>query len=116
MATWPVTLPTTPLQDGYSETLPNNIIRTQMDKGPAKVRKRMTSNVRPISCAFVLTTAQLAIFESFFITDCAYGAIHFDWAHPRTGSTLDFRFTDQPKYEPMSGTDWYVTFNLEQLP
>ncbi len=45
MATWPATLPA-PALSSLRETPPDNLIRTQMDKGPAKVRRRTTANVR----------------------------------------------------------------------
>jgi len=64
----------------------------------------------------ILTTAELGYFETFFITDCASGALSFEWAHPRTGTTTDFRFVGQPVYERVSGSLWSVTFNVEQLP
>lgn len=116
MASWPATLPDQPLQNGYKESPPNLVIRTEMDAGPAKVRRAMTSNVRQISCHMILTSEQLDTFEDFFIDDCASGATRFTWTHPRTGTSADFRFVGQPVYEPLSGTDWDVTFELELMP
>ena len=37
MPTWPNTLPVSPLLDGFSETLPETLIRTKMETGPDKV-------------------------------------------------------------------------------
>lgn len=116
MASWPATLPDQPLQNGYKESPPNLVIRTEMDAGPAKTRRVMTSNVRPFSCYLILTSAQLETFDAFFIGDCASGATRFTWTHPRTAVSSEFKFVGQPAYEPLSGTDWGVTFELELMP
>ena len=45
MTSWPATLPVSPLLDGFIETVPETIIRTDMDQGPAKTRQRTTAGV-----------------------------------------------------------------------
>jgi len=113
---WPAGLPDKPLQDGYSERLPSVLIRTNMDKGPAKVRRRFTANVRPITCKLILTRAQLSTFEYFYHVDCADGSLRFNWNNPITEVAYEFRFVGEPTIEPVNGADWMVTFNLEQMP
>lgn len=116
MATWPTGIPDYVLQNGYTESPPNNIIRTQMDKGPAKIRRRTTANVRPISAMMELTAEQVEIFDSFFVDDCKDGSLRFEWNHPRTGAPVEFRFVGQPEYTPIGGDTWIVRFNLEIMP
>jgi hypothetical protein len=36
MPSWPLSLPPAPLLDGFVKTVPETIIRTAMDQGPAK--------------------------------------------------------------------------------
>ena len=58
MTVWPSSLPA-PLLSTFKETPPDNVIRTSMDVGVAKVRKRTSANVRPISFSLMLTPAQV---------------------------------------------------------
>jgi hypothetical protein len=98
MAAWPDTLPTAPNQDGFQEDPPNNLIRTAMDIGLAKLRRRSTSAPRFITCAYDLTKAQVGYLETFYITTTYDGADPFTWTHPRTAGTLTVRFAAPPSY------------------
>src|SRR5690606_14120210 len=115
MSTWPATLPA-PLNGGFRELWPNNIIRTQMDKGPPKVRRRTTANVATLQMQFLMSTAQVSTLETFFQGDAAYGAAAFDFTHPRTGSTVSCRFTRPPEFGTTNGAYWPVSVELEVLP
>ena len=113
---WPVTLPAGPLIEGYQETAPNNSIRTQMDVGPAKMRQRATAGVRVYNAVWLFTKAQVADFDTFYNDTLEGGTLAFELADPRTGSTLDFRFTIQPVYQSLSDNLWRVTTVMEVLP
>lgn len=115
MATWPATLPSSPLADGFNEQPPNLAIRTDMDAGPAKVRRRFTAGVRPMTVMFLLTKAQVATLDEFYTSTLSGGTIRFDWTHPRTGSAVEFRFTAPPEYRADSDL-WQVTMSLEIMP
>ncbi len=43
---WPPSLPQRPLAQGFSEQAPDTLIRTQMEAGPPKVRRRFTAGIR----------------------------------------------------------------------
>ena len=116
MATWPATLPSYVLVEGYSEMPPVNSIRTQMDVGPPKVRRRSTAAPRPITCKQHMTKTQVAILDTFYVTTLSSGVDPFDWTHPRTGASVSFTFTEPPTYESLGGTAWGVTLKLEILP
>ena len=87
MATWPASLPSAPLVGGFSETLPDTLIRTSMDVGADKVRRRSTVQVIDMKMAFLLSKAQLATLTTFFITTTNGGADKFTFDHPITGVT-----------------------------
>lgn len=116
MAVWPVSLPQLPLAGRYQETFPNTNLRTPMEMGPPKVRKRFIANVTPLDVAFKLTTAQVATFETFYKTDCSYGALSFTWVNPRTGVSASIRFQDVPKVSHDEGGIWDVTCKMEIMP
>lgn len=114
MPSWPVSLPSLEL-DGYAETAPDVVLRSQMDAGPAKVRRRFTAGVRPIAGQVTLTAAQTATLDAFYVTDLAGGATPFDWTHPRTGAACVMRFTEPPGYTPVEQF-YRATLRLEIMP
>ena len=115
MATWPATLPY-PALNTLKETPPNNAIRTQMDKGPDKVRRRTTANVRPLSFTLKLTPVQLETLDTFYVTTTASGVDEFDYTHPRTGDSVTARFVSPPDYAESEGVIYNCSVSLEILP
>ena len=97
MAAWPETLPL-PLQDGYKESPPNTTLRTAMDAGPDKVRRRYTAKPRNITIKYHMTKAQIETLDTFYVTTTLSGSLWFDWTHPRTGNACSARFINEPDY------------------
>jgi hypothetical protein len=116
MPTWPTTLPQHPLLDRYSETAPETAIRTEMDSGPAKSRRRTSAGVRRISCVYLLDAAQTAALDAFFISATAGGSVPFDMNHPRTAAAASFRFRKPPVYTPAGRGHYHAALDLEVLP
>jgi hypothetical protein len=115
MATWPASLPY-PALNTLKETPPENTIRTQMEKGPAKLRRRTTANVRPLSFTLKLTPAQVTTLDDFFTTTTFSGAVEFTYTHPRTGASVTARFTEPPTYSEVGGAIYNAAVALEILP
>ena len=114
---WPSALPQEPLAQGFGEQAPNTVIRSQMEAGPSKVRRRFTAGVRNIECQMRLTPDQVETLDTFFVSTVAGGALSFDWKHPRNGTAVTFRFIEPPSYSPMTrGVAWQVSMRLEVLP
>lgn len=117
MSDWPATLPALPLREGYKETLPKLTIRSSMDVGPAKVRRRGGANVRKHEVSMDMTGAQVEIFDVFFLEECAGGALPYNYLKPRTGVQAQFRFDEAPpEIVNIGGDNWNVSFKLEELP
>lgn len=119
MTTWPPSLPQTPLQDGFKEEFENNIITTQMDQGPAKVRRRFTAGVQKYDVTFLMSSSQLSTFETFFNDTISQGATSFTFPIPRTGVNDTFRLDmtkGPPQIAPLSGGQYRVSFSMERLP
>lgn len=114
--TWPANLPQSPLVDGFEETPPYEIVRTSMDAGPAKVRRRATSGVRRFQVQFIMTTTQMTIFDDFYVSTLSHGASRYDWDDPRTEVSKEWRIVDRPRYSPVGSEYWRVSFSLEQMP
>ena len=117
MPTWPATLPQNVLTEGYQEAPGDGRLRTQMDAGPAKMRRLHTAVVDTFSVSLSLTSAQVDTLDGFWDSDLAGGVLAFDWTHPRTGAATSFRFVDRPTRTPrQSGVRYTVRFKLEKLP
>lgn len=119
---WPQTLPWRPLLDGYNETLPELTIRTQMDVGPAKVRRRTTANVRLVRLRVgPIARTNCGVLETFYETTCQGGAVAFAWYADMKQSAIVFteawyRFIKPPAWTALGG-GWYVaTLELERMP
>ena len=113
---WPLSLPQKVLAQGFEETMPKNVIRTSMDIGPDKVRRRTTSNVREISVTVQMTISQKATFEEFFLDTVHSGASSFDWVDPLTQAEVTFRFREPPKISYVGGVWINVSMKLERMP
>ena len=91
--TWPAapTLPQSP-QKGYTEDIGANLVKTPMDSGPAKVRKR---GAKPtvLNMTFLMTTAQVNNLNTF-LTTISYTA-RFNFTHPRTSTQVECRIVPQ---------------------
>jgi len=105
METWPTSLPL-PEQAGYSEQQANNILRTQMDAGAPKQRRRYTAVYTTVKFQMTLTSAQTATLMSFYNL---VGAGSFYWTHPRTGASVTARFTEPPI---LSAKDNHILANV----
>lgn len=115
MPAWPASLPQAPLL-GHSEAAPDVLLRTNMDAGPAKVRRRFTAGVRAVIVPLLLDDAQVTTLDEFFTTTLAGGALRFDHVLPRTGAVVQYRFTAPPEYELIAPSKWRATLKLEVLP
>ncbi|MCC7494192.1 MAG: hypothetical protein IT204_17670 [Fimbriimonadaceae bacterium] len=113
---WPVGLPQRMNASGFTETLPDLALRTEMDAGPRKARRRFTTGPSAIEGAVTLRAGQPALLEAFYRDTTAGGTLPFDWTHPRTGTLKTFRFTAPPAFVPVAGDVWRATLKLEVLP
>jgi hypothetical protein len=117
MVTWPTSLPDYVLAEGYQESAADNAIRSEMDVGPSKTRRRTTGAPIPIAARLRLTLAQRADLLAFFHTDTADGSLSFDWVHPVTRAAAAMRFLKPPVFTPAArGQRYYASLELEILP
>lgn len=115
MATWPTRF--CPMAGSFQEAPPNNIIRSTMDKGPEKVRRRTTANIRPVSFKLLLKRQDTQELDNFFTTDTLSGSMVFDFVHPRTEQLVKARFVSAPQYADRSAGKFYeVAIELEIMP
>ena len=111
---WPELLPSGLLADGFSKQPQSNVIRTAMDAGSKKARRRYTARAIRYSGRQVFDTAELAVFEQFYHTVLADGVLRFNFADPITLETAEFRFTEDYTVTEIEGF-YEVTMTLEKL-
>lgn len=116
MPSWPGTLPSAPLVDGYRESIPETAIRTTMEQGPAKLRRRTTAQARTLGLEYIMSAEQVTALETFFISTLSGGVLSFTFTHPRTGNSVSCRFKKPPQYTAHNGLFYHVAIELEVLP
>ena len=115
MANWPSSLPSMPLSDGFSEIVPDNIIRTNMDTGASKIRRRTTASPRLLNVSYLLSKADINVLDDFYLTTLKSGSLIFSYNHPRTNISENVRFLKKPEYISTNGEYFKVNISLEIL-
>jgi hypothetical protein len=115
---WPASLPM-PQMAGCSYAPQPNSIRTQMEAGVAKARRRFTAVPETVSFTLMLDRAQVQTLEDF-VSITLQDTLPFIWKEfrkPDDGSnTAVYRLTKRPSYQPVgSGIHWYASLELELL-
>lgn len=123
MSAWPGDLPQEQFI-GTSVQRETGMIRTNMDVGPAKTRRRFTACVIRVQCPLVLTNSQKSVFNAFYRDTLQEGTLPFDWSDPLADSLVSYRFVSAPQFRLVRGDSnsdistrlWQTTLVLEILP
>jgi len=110
---WP-DLPSDFLADGLSIQPQSNVIRTAMDAGPKKARRRYTARTVHYTGKQRFDNAELIVFKEFYNTVLADGVLRFNFIDPVTQEIAEFRFTDDYIATEIGGL-FEVTLPLERL-
>jgi len=112
--TWPEELPSGLLEAGFTKQPQNNVIRTKMDAGPQKARRRYTARTVKYMGKQIFDAVELAVFEQFFQTVLADGVLRFNFTDPQKLDVAEFRFAETYNGASMDGL-WEVAVTLERL-
>ena len=113
---WPAGLPQRPSVGGYQERFTETALRTPMEAGAAKLRRRFTAAPRQMDLSFRMTPVQVALIRTFYEDTTGGGTLPFDWVHPRDGSTATFRFMEPPRVSATAANLFSISVKLEQMP
>lgn len=121
MADWPAGIPWEFLTDGASGAFGDNTLRSSMDVGPPKLRRRSTAAPDRFVGDILVTLTQYGTLETFYKTTLGYGALPFDGTHPITGAAAEMQFMAPPACRPTNNYKdgeqlWLATLQLEILP
>jgi hypothetical protein len=116
----PVTWPSQ-LQDFWNEAnfgldAGDTTLRTQMDAGQAKVRRKYTKAIDSFSGSINVTAAQYAVFKTFFNTSLNGGVNTFYFDHPIEETQSVFRFVGSYKLSSLGGGQFLISFVWEEMP
>jgi len=111
---WPSTLPL-PSIEGYGVHPGEAILRTEMEAGPARQRRRFTQVPSRITVRWVLRRDQFALFESWYRWQAKEGGAWFeiDLLGGLGLVTHEARFTRQFTARLLPANRWEVTSELE---
>ena len=117
MATWDAGLPD-PQVSGYTLAPVDPSLRTEMEAGAARARRRTYARNDRVSARWVFTDAEMDTFRTWFENDsqAAGGAAWFSVSLRigNTGATTqEARFIGAYQAELLGGAKWSVTANLE---
>lgn len=113
---WPLSLPQRLQTDGFQITLPKAVLRTEMEAGLAKQRRRFTSAPQPVTGSLMLSGTQLTAFRDFYVNTLGHGASAFDWLDPISRAPVEMRFTNPPTIQNYGGDTYIVMLELEIMP
>ena len=117
MASWPSDLPQEFEQDGFRAAGRENVLRSQVDAGPNKTRRRFTSAPYPIRGSMTMTGPQLDQFRDFLENEIADGAISFSFPKPRDPATVvTVKFNTTPQWAAARGDNFLVSLDLSVMP
>lgn len=80
-----------------------NVIRTNVDVGPPKVRRRSTLQLRSVKVGWTMPAEKYELLMEFYETDCLQGINEFEYAHPVTKAVNRYRFSGSPKITMIKG-------------
>ena len=100
--------------EGLSAKRNSSVIRTRMDAGPDKTRRRYTASVKYFSGTLLLDEAQRLKLEYFYSVMLADGVLRFIFTDPQTLETGEFRFKEEYTEISVSGK-FEISMSLERL-
>lgn len=117
MATpWPTSLQSTLNEDSFSVNIGETTIRTDMDIGPAKVRRRTTRPIDSYSCSINIFQTDYLTMTQFYNTTLNGGVTPFEFVDPITGLLTVFRFLKAPSFSPLGSAGYFrVEMQWEKL-
>lgn len=114
--TWPTAddFPQKPASTGYDEDPGNPFARTEMDVGPAKVRRRTSGSIEKFEVQYEVDGTHLSTWRTFY---AAVGLSElFNWTHPSKGTSVEARFVSPPKIRNAGADNWVLVCSIEVLP
>lgn len=112
---YPVGLPTTYLQQDFSEGVPDIVLRSNSDSGVFKTRLKATGGYAPITLALRMNATQKATFDDWFINDLKFGSLPALLPlYTNPSETMECFITSRA-WQLLSGTEWILKLTTTVL-
>jgi hypothetical protein len=115
-APWPNTLPDFLESNSFNYEMGNNSIRTEMEVGLAKTRKRYTKQIDKLTSTMQITRTQYDTLVNFYQVTLSGGNLAFTFTDPLTLVATDYRFLSPPSIRAIGGNYFTASLNWEKLP
>jgi hypothetical protein len=117
MTDWPSTLPQYLSKNDFADALPDNVIASTVDVGPAILRRRTTSNSAVLSGSMLMTAGQWDDLATFFTTTVKE-TLPFNFPDPDGSGTISVRFKQgaPPSRKKHTPLRFRVNLTFEKLP
>lgn len=112
--TWPTTIPKILRLEGLSGQRKSGVVRTNMDAGPQKARRRYTVATKEFTGSVVLTESQRQTLENWYDVVLGGGVLRFVMKDPQTLQEAEFRFLEDYTEESSDGL-WIISMKLEKM-
>jgi hypothetical protein len=113
---WPSTLQQLISESNFGYEIADTALRTDMDIGPQKVRRRFTKSVNTMSGSIYVTTTEFTTFYTFYNTTLNGGTLPFEFEHPITKELKEWRFKGPARVQSIGGGNFTIDFTWEELP
>jgi len=113
--TWPPALPQCLQDDGFSQSAQPNTIRTKIEAGIDKLRRRYTSPIVSVKGNMIMSFAQYSELESFYNVTLQGGIQRFNFNDPATGTPYEYRFVSPPTYVGFGPIHYAVSLDWERF-
>lgn len=114
MATWP--LPTVKPTGAFNYAPVDQTVRTEMDVGTARVRRRTKARNDIFTTSWLMTDSQVSTFRNWFDDDIDGGVQWFTTSLPigsTTYTSVSARFKGPFTFDHVGGTYWKINGTLE---
>lgn len=103
---WPAQLQDYLNEDSFRYAFGNTVIKTEMEVGPPKRRRRSTEAIDSISCTIDMEYDDISILKNFYDTTLNGGVDSFEFTDPFTLTTKEYKFDGPPQVRPIGGR-WF---------
>ncbi len=110
---WPDNVPGCFILGSHNETDSDNLIRSQMDTGPAKVRRRTSAMPRQLSGTLRLTGQELKALRAFIKTALMDGALNFIMNAQAGDGRIVAKFATPISIQRNTGNTYMVSIALD---
>jgi hypothetical protein len=108
---WPASLPQ--CMENYSEKASPVTVRTNVEEGPSKIRRRFTKRLVRGQVTMTMNITQRNTLDDFFYIDLNGGVSSFIFPHPWRGTDKVWTMVDAPDFSNVSALGVQATMVWE---